>query len=429
MTYPNKRYEEQPSGSPDTTREADAAPAATGSPASPPRPDGSAAGPDPGGMASTPPWPGAQPAQQNTPPPNGQPWPQPQGSQPQGSQSPQTGQYWGQPGYGQPQPGQPYGQPPPAQPGWGQQPPPAQPGWGQPGNGQPPLGQYQYGQTPPAGQPYYAAPDLTNASKLEKQKHKGGIGGAVAGLLLILAKYGSIALALLGKLKFLAIGVKLFITFGSMLVSMWAYAMRYGWPFGIGMVMLIFIHECGHAMAAKMRGVPTNFMIFIPFMGAAVFTARHGENLEQDAFIGIMGPVVGTAAAAACAAVGLATGNPFWLSLAQWGFLINLFNLIPTAPLDGGWIVPLFSPKALAFGAVFMVALGFLNPFIWLLGILSLPRIIGGWKADPATQPYYRVDPAVRIKYGLAYVGLAAFLGISWGLTHGYLQALAHVVM
>jgi len=270
---------------------------------------------------------------------------------------------------------------------------------------------------------------MTGASKLERQKAKGGIGGAIAGLVILLAKFGGLALALLSKLKFLTIGLKLLVTCGSMLLSMWAYATRYGWPFGIGMVMQIFIHECGHALAAKRRGIPTSFMIFIPFMGAAVFTKRHGENLEQDAFIGIMGPVVGTAAAAILAGIGLATGSPFWLGLAQWGFFVNLFNLIPTAPLDGGWIVPLFSPKALAFGAVLMVGLGFLNPFIWVLGLLSLPRIIGGWKADPATQPYYRVDQGVRIKYGLAYLGLAAFLGGAWWETHHYLQSLSHFTL
>jgi Zn-dependent protease len=193
------------------------------------------------------------------------------------------------------------------------------------------------------------------------------------------------------------------------------------------MVMLIFIHECGHAAAAKMRGIPTSFMVFVPFMGAAVFTKRFGKDLEEDAFIGIMGPVVGTAASVLCAVLGLVTGQTFWFALAQWGMIINLFNLLPTAPLDGGWIVPLFSPKVLAFGALLMIPLGFMNPFIWLLGLLSLPRIIGGWKADPATQPYYFVPPAVKWKYGLAYAGLAVFLGICWGLTHGYLMSLRHM--
>jgi Zn-dependent protease len=307
-----------------------------------------------------------------------------------------------------------------ALPQWGQQGVPPQ--WGQPQQGAPP----QWGQPQ---QPYYAAPDLQNASFLERKKSQGGIVGAIASVLLLLAKFGTIIFALLGKLKFLVIVGKLLLTSGTMLLSMWAYAQLFGWPFGIGMVMLIFIHECGHALAARIKGIPTSFMVFVPFMGAAVFTKRYGQDIVVDAFIGIMGPVVGTLASAVCAVIGIATGQPFWLALAEWGFLINLFNLIPTAPLDGGWIVPLFSPKLLAVGVILLVWVGFYNPLIWILGLLSLPRIVGGWKADPATQPYYRVPPMVRVKYGLSYAGLAAALALGWVFVRGYLQAMPHVVM
>lgn len=293
----------------------------------------------------------------------------------------------------------------------------APPQWGQP---QQPVPQ-QWGQPQ---QPYYAAPDLKNASFLERKKSQGGIVGAIASVLLLLAKFGGIVFALLGKLKFLAIAGKLLLTSGTMLLSMWAYAQLYGWRLGVGIVLLIFLHECGHALAARIKGIPTSFMVFVPLMGAAVFTKRYGKDIVEDAFIGIMGPVAGMICSVACAIAGVATGQPYLLALAQIGFFMNLFNLIPTVPLDGGWIAPIFSPKLLAFGVVLMIGAGFYNPFIWVLGLLSLPRVIGGWKADPTTQPYYRVPPGVRSTYGLAYIGLATILGVGGVVVHDYMRAM-----
>lgn len=279
-------------------------------------------------------------------------------------------------------------------------------------------------------QPYYTAPPPPkNPSFLQRKQQQGGLVGAIATVLLLLAKIGAPILVLLGKLKFLLVGLKLLtfgklmLTFGSMLVSMWVYARFFGWSFGVGIVVLIFIHECGHALAARMRGIPASFMVFIPFMGGLYAAKRGGRNITESAFIGIMGPVVGTLASVACALLYLPTGNPFWLALAEWGFFVNLFNLAPTAPLDGGWITPLFSPKALAFGVVILIIVGFYNPFIWLLGLMSLPRIISGWKADPRTQPYYQASKADKWRFGLAYFGLAAFLSIGYFLLQAFLVA------
>ncbi len=276
--------------------------------------------------------------------------------------------------------------------------------------------------------PYYAPPaPPTNPSFLQHKQQQGGIVGAIATALLLLAKIGAPLFAILAKLKFLLVGLKLLtfgkvlLTFSTMLLSMWAYAHFFGWPFGVGMVLLIFIHECGHALAARLRGIPSTLMVFVPFMGAAVFTKRYGKNIVEDAFIGIMGPMVGTLGALACVAGYGITGSPFWLALAEWGFLVNLFNLTPTVPLDGGWIAPVFSPKLLAFGVILLVFVGWRNPFILVLAALSVPRIIGGWRADPKTQPYYQATASDRWRYGGAYFGLAAFLGVGYMLLRHFL--------
>ena len=234
--------------------------------------------------------------------------------------------------------------------------------------------------TPP--NPYYAGPPppARNAPLLERWKSGGGVLGGIASVLLLLAKAGLPALALLAKLKFL-LGA------GSMLVSMWAWGLLYGWPFGVGIVLLIFVHECGHAVAARLRGIPIGAMVFVPFMGAFVTMKRGGKDAAEGAFIGIMGPVFGLMAGLACLLLYAALPSPFWLALAQWSFMINLFNLLPVPPLDGGRLLPLFARRA------------------------AVEE--GGY--PPATT-------ADRWKYGAAYVGLAATLTVlAFGL-HSYLH-------
>jgi Zn-dependent protease len=303
---------------------------------------------------------------------------------------------------------------------------------GQPGPGgqppfYPPQGPNGGPMWTPVPQHYYMAPDQTQVQAhpqgtLERWRSKGGILGTLASILIVLAKIGAPAVTLLLKLKFVLVAL------GSMLISMWLWGKVFGWQFGVGIVLLICIHECGHALAARSRGIPTGFMVFIPFMGGLVATKRGGKNIEESAFIGIMGPVVGSLASLITVLIYVPTHNPFWLALGGWGFFVNLFNLFPTVPLDGGWIVPMFSPKLLLVGTVSGVILGIIfhiyNPMIWVLLVLSLPRALAGWKADPTTQPYYQVAPATRLAYGVSYLGLAALLALGQAYTNGVLAHL-----
>ena len=290
--------------------------------------------------------------------------------------------------------------------------------------------------TPPS--PYYAAPSPLPShvyakppSLLQRWKAKGGVLGGIASALLLIAKVAAPVLTLLAKFKFLLIGAKLLLGGGSMLLSMWVWGLIYGWKFGVGIVLLIFIHECGHALAARMRGIPTGIMVFVPLMGAFVTTGRYGKSIVEDAFIGIMGPVFGTGAGLGCLLLYAVTPghSPFWLALAQVNFFMNLFNLAPTPPLDGGWITPLFSPKLLAVGAVLLLFLARYNPLIIVLALMSLPRIISGWKAKPEDSPYYQATAADRWKFGAAYLGLAALLAVLSYTVHSYLSTIPHPVM
>lgn len=244
---------------------------------------------------------------------------------------------------------------------------------------------------------------------LERRASQGGIIGTLATLVLLALKFLG---PLLSGLKFLGLG-KFFLTGGSMLLSMAAYATSFGWPMAVGFVLSIFVHECGHAWAARRLGWPFSFMVFIPFMGAMVAHKHGGKNVAQDAYVGIMGPIWGTASGLLAWGLYYVTGQWLFHALAQIIFVLNLFNLAPMAPLDGGWIVPLFSPKLLALGVVLLFVIAPGNPLIWVLALMSLPRIIGGWKAKPNLQPYYQASAQDRWRFGLMYAGLAAFLALS----------------
>jgi Zn-dependent protease len=249
-------------------------------------------------------------------------------------------------------------------------------------------------------------------SRLKQLEARGGIVGSIATLLILGAK---LAGPILKVLPFLP---KLAVTLGSMLLSVWAYASLFGLPFAVGFVALMLIHEAGHAFAAWRQGIPLSAMVFIPFLGAMVVRKRSGKSVAEDAFIGIMGPAFGAASSLACLGIYLLTGSPIWLGLAQIGVILNLFNLLPTLPFDGGWIVPVFSPKLLAAGVILILFFANGSPFIWCLFALSLPRIIAHWRSKP-NDPYFRVTGDVRWRYGMAYLGLVGLLAYSNVAIHG----------
>ena len=136
----------------------------------------------------------------------------------------------------------------------------------------------------------------------------------------------------------------------SLLLSSLAYTAVFGWQYGLGMISLIFVHETGHALMMKYLRVPTGPMTFIPFMGAAVEMRGYPKNAAHEAAIGIAGPILGSLGAVVPFAYGLATGSQLAFALAHWGFLINLFNLMPIGDMDGGRITSGLSPWFLVAG-------------------------------------------------------------------------------
>src|SRR5476649_240067 len=153
---------------------------------------------------------------------------------------------------------------------------------------------------------------------------------------------GIVILKFLAKIKFiLPILLK---TGGSMLFTIGVYAMVWGWKFAVGFVLLIMLHECGHLIVAKKFGLKVSAPMFIPFVGAFILLKEAPRNAWMEACVGIGGPVLGTLGAGGSQVLYLLTGNPIFRALAYSGFLLNLFNLMPIGPLDGGRIATAVSP-------------------------------------------------------------------------------------
>ncbi len=231
--------------------------------------------------------------------------------------------------------------------------------------------------------------------------------------------------ALFWKLKFLAAAIfklKLFTTAGTMLVSVGAYALLGGWWFGVGLVALIFVHEMGHVFELRRQGVPASAPMFIPFLGAFVAMKELPKDAWREARVALAGPVLGTAGAAAVWAAGAAYDSNFLRAMAFIGFLINLFNLIPVVPLDGGRAVAALHPAMWLVGMVGLVALVIVrpNPILLVIVVLGGLELWNRWHThhDPAHAAYYRVLPWQRVAVAVVYLGLAAFLAFGMYETH-----------
>jgi Zn-dependent protease len=142
---------------------------------------------------------------------------------------------------------------------------------------------------------------------------------------------------LLDRLIGLAVLAGGFAKFFPFFVSFAAYSLWFGsWEFGLGFVLLILVHELGHVAEARRQGLPVTLPTFIPFLGAFVTVRQGGIAPWRSALVSLAGPFVGGLGAAAVWAVGSARDTVWLVVLANIGFLLNAFNLLPIGFLDGG---------------------------------------------------------------------------------------------
>jgi Zn-dependent protease len=220
---------------------------------------------------------------------------------------------------------------------------------------------------------------------------------------------------------------KVLLTGGTMILSVFAYALVFGIWYAVGFVLLIFVHEMGHFLAARQRGLNVGAPTFIPFVGAWIELKDLPHDVETEAWIGLAGPLLGSVGALGCYYAYRMTDEPLLLALAYAGFFLNLFNLIPVSPFDGGRITAIISPRVWLLGAPLMVGLFFWkpSPMLILMAVLAAPHVMKAWSFDPKAPEnaaYYSVAPAQRLEYALYYVALAAFLAVMCFEVHEMLE-------
>lgn len=254
------------------------------------------------------------------------------------------------------------------------------------------------------------APEPPTAEDLEKERNRSRL-KKLGGLLIPLAVLASKA-----KVLFLAvIKIKAVTTLGTMFVSIAAYALAFGWPFAVGFVLLIFIHEMGHVIQLRREGVEASAPIFIPFLGAVIAAKSLGDDAAAEARVGLAGPILGTIGTLIPLAIWLATGSDLWQALAYVGFFINLINLLPVLPLDGGRAMAVLGPKVWIAGILIAIAatVVFLGPIMLIIvALLGGPELYHRWKNrhSEESRKFHSVPTGTKLAVAAIYLTLTALL-------------------
>jgi Zn-dependent protease len=277
----------------------------------------------------------------------------------------------------------------------------------------PPPPSYPVTSDIPPSSPYHYSPAPT------KRNRTGFLGGLAALLLAIWSKFGLI-LAVILKVPALA-------TLGTALLSVAAYTLWGGPWFAVGLVLMIFVHEMGHVLEIRRQGMHATAPIFIPFVGAAIFQRSHAQSPLRQAQIGIAGPIAGTIGATVAFVLYNSTHWNVFLMWAYFGFLLNLFNLIPFGMLDGGWILAPVSKWIQVAGLAVLAGLFFANlvsPIVIIVVILGLPVVWQRFR-NPALDAQLTAGPAgPRYAMGAAWLALVAFVAFGFFQTDSMLHAI-----
>jgi Zn-dependent protease len=243
----------------------------------------------------------------------------------------------------------------------------------------------------------------------------GGAAAAKYGLpLLKLAKFGPTAL--------------------SMVVSVVLMAGIFGVPYGVGLLVLIAVHESGHLIFARYEGIKTGLPIFLGPLGAVIGLKQQPKDVRQEAVIAIGGPIVGTFGAFIALMLSMAApagtyGHNLLLALAYVGFLINLFNLIPFSPLDGGRVVSALSPWAnlVGLGIVLLLILApsavgrSFNPFLLAILVIGVISTLQRFRNRGRNPQYEQIPARTRMWIGVAYAAMLAITALGMTETHSAL--------
>lgn len=230
-----------------------------------------------------------------------------------------------------------------------------------------------------------------------------------------LSLLGAALVFVLSKLKFVGLlaSVLKLKTLASMVLSIGLYATEWGLPFAAGFVLLIFVHELGHWIVLRREGIPAGAPVFIPFLGAFIAMKGMPRDAYVEAKVAIGGPVLGSLAAWAVLAVGVATDQRLLLTLGHSGILLNLFNLIPVSPLDGGRIAGAFTRAfwiaGYALGVVALIATR--SPLLAIVLAVGLYTLWRRWRHP--VPGYHEIPGPRRLAVGLGYAALVIALALT----------------
>jgi Zn-dependent protease len=275
-----------------------------------------------------------------------------------------------------------------------------------PSDGPLPGGRSPFGEPPPARR---------SLGNLRRR-----ISGAIAAVVALIAKF----FAAIKGLVLLIPKAKLLTTSGTALVSVAAYSLWFGWTFAVGFVLLLFVHEMGHVIQLRREGIKATAPMFIPFMGAVISAKSLGENALAEARVGLAGPILGTLGAGVCLVLGELVNSDLLRALAYIGFFLNLFNLLPVVPLDGGRAMAAMAPWMWFVGLGALVALLFIvpNPILLIIVLLGAVETYRRWQARKTRSlqqaAYYRVSTRSRLLVGAVYVGLIVLLALGMDASH-----------
>ena len=254
------------------------------------------------------------------------------------------------------------------------------------------------------------APEPPTAEELDKERQRSRLKqlGTLLIPLAFLASKAKVLLLALTKIKAVT-------TLGTMFVSIAAYSLVFGWPFAVGFVLLLLVHEMGHAIQLRREGVEASAPIFIPFLGAVIAAKSLGKDAVAEARVGLAGPILGTIGTLIPLAVWLATGSDLWRALAYVGFFINLINLLPVLPLDGGRAMAVLGPKVWIAGILIAIAAAviFLGPIMLLLiAVLGGPELYHRFKNrhSEESREFHSVPTKTKLAVGAVYLTLTALL-------------------
>ena len=214
---------------------------------------------------------------------------------------------------------------------------------------------------------------------------------------------------------------------GSMAITVAAYATKFRLGLVIGFVLITVIHEIGHAVVMRRKGLRVGFMVFIPFIGGAVTLKDQPRSAYDDAQIGLAGPIAGTLASLASLAIWKSTANPLYLLIAFVGFGINLVNLLPIGMLDGGRISAAVTKWMWVFGGGVLIykVVKQPNPLLIVILLLAAFQVYASIMREKEDR-FYEVTPAQRTVIALVYFALVVFLGHQTFLAFDRIQMLAN---